>query len=516
MIQEFNCLYSNLYLKYFLIRITEIKNLFTDEEEHRRNEEVIRKLREEIFRLEETTESQQDQLLDMEEKNSRLTEDVTEAQLTVERERNSHEVEVNILSRRIENVEKAAAELEDERDRLKDEHRNSTSALRARLMGEKQSLQDELVQVRASLTEQSEKQVAKIQTLKEILQKEQDQLLKSTESYTELGEKHSEEMEAIRYKLRVTVEELHEQLIKKEQHVESLEDKLTTMEREYESMSSSLDTFRDKEEKYRSQIAAYEESDCTHKTNVSKLEGEISQLLYSYSRQISSAKAEISRGLSSKFTSMQKQFEILICGCESKLKEAQRKFGMLVSCLKDQDLHHANDVKSLLFDLHQSQRDINALKDETELLRSELENSQNEMDKVKTSRDALMDINKAVEEEVEDLKSKLEQAKRRRPISLVEADSGQVITEQDDIQLRDSLLLEKESTIHCLRNEVESLKNAEKHARMSVEEANRKLLENQRELHQAREKTESLQREAQEFENKIKVLQSEVGDEADQ
>ena len=473
------------------------------EEECKRSNGIIRKLKAEIFRLEEQNESQQDQLLNMEEKNSHLSAEITEAHYMVESERKSHEVEVNILTRKIDNAEQAVAELESESESLKEEHRNSIALLRKSSVAEVQDLRGQLAEVRAGYARESEQQATEMQHLKELLQRGKNELLKSSENYMELGEKHSEEMEAVRYKLRVTVEELHKQLNVKEKQVEELQVKLKAKEKEQESLSSTLDILHDKEEGYKSQMAVYEENECEYKTSVTRLEGEISQLLASYSRRMMSLRDEFNKGVSLECSTLQRQLEELACSCDSRLNEAQRKFATLVSCLKDNDLHHANAVKSLLFELHQSQRDINSLKDEADLLRCQLDISHSELEKMQNSRDVLQDFNKANEVEIEDLKSKLEQAKRRRPISLVEADSGQVISEQDDIQLL-------ESTIHALRNEVESLKHAERCARHTGEEANRRVLEKDGELRQAREKTESLQRDVEGFESRLQNLQNEV------
>ena len=463
------------------------------EEECKQQEEVIKNLKEEILVLEKVKQ-----------------EKIKEMQETLDRERKSHEVEGNIWSNELHNTKSAVTELEAKKKQQEQEHEETIAKLRKTSMAEVQQLQAELAQVRASLTEHSEQQVAEIQRLKQCLQKEKDQLLKSSESYTELGEKHSEELEAIRYKLRVTVEELHDQLNKKEIIVEELQGILKRKENDRESMSSTLGILQNKEEEYKSQISIYENSESEYKSSIASLEKEIAMLLTKNSSQMATLRAELSKGMNQKYSTLQEQLEKLVAGCEAKLGDAQAKFAVLTSSLKDSDLQQANAVKTLLFDLHQSQREINTLKDETDLLRSELDTSHSEFDKLKKARDTLNDANMAMEEEIEEIKSKLDQAKRRRPISLVEADSGQVITEEDEEQLRDNILHEKESTIHTLRNEVESLKLAERQARLVGEEAARKVLEKDKELRQAKEKAELLQRDMQSFESKVYRLQNEV------
>jgi len=455
-------------------------------------------------------EKLQEVIKNLEAELKKAKDEINEVQYTLDSERKCHEVDENIRSNEIHNTKSAAAKLEMEKKRLEEEHEQSIAKLRKASKAEVQELQAELAQIRASLTEQSEQQVAEIQHLKECLQKEQEQLLRSSESYTELGEKHSEELEAVRYKLRGTVEELHDQLNKKEKIMEELQGKLEVKENEKASLSSTLDILQNREEEYRSQISVYESSKSEYKSSIARLEQKITQLLASYSLQMVTLRTELSRGMNQECSTLQEQLEKLVASCEVKLGEAQKNFTRLVSSLKDNDLHHANAIKTLLFDLHQSQREINTLKDETDLLRSELDTSHSEFDKLKKARDTLHNANTAMEKDMEDLKLKLDQAKHRRPISLVEADSGQVITEQDEEQLRDNILHEKESTIHTLRNEVESLKHAERHARVAAEEASRKVLEKEKELRQAKERAELLQKDMESFEIKVYQLQKEV------
>ena len=200
---------------------------------------------------------------------------------------------------------------------------------------------------------------------------------------------------------------------------------------------------------------------------------------------------------------------------ERKIDEASKKIVILIASLRDNDLQHANAAKSLLFDLHQSQHDINTLKKEINKSHSELLIYHAKVDKLNKSQDLLTKLKMVTDDEVNELKSELELAHQRGDMALaasvssqnikVDADSGQVIAEQEDTQIKDSLLLKKEEIISSLRAELESLKCTERHARSLEKEANKKLLENEREILEIKEETKMLQSQVEKIESKLQI-----------
>lgn len=470
-------------------------------EERKKHEFIVNMLKKEIFRLQELSESQQDQLLELEEGTTHLTAELTEGHYLVESERKSHEVEVNILSRKVENTEKAAMRLEyslkqvmKEKARSDEDHEKKNALIEKKAQAELSELKSKLQQVTDSLSDQSSLHSAEMLQLNELLKREREEHA-TLEGVAELVEKHADEMEEIKYKLRVTVEELHGQLNAKEQYADDLKQELEAREREEKSLSSKLDILYKKEADYKDQIAAFEVSDDKYKADVIKLENQMSQMKSNYRSKILTLSAEFNKNVESEIDTLQSLLEETVSICEDKVNELSKELSVLVSSLRDSDLSHANTVKSLLFDLDQSKRDINTLKEETDRVHSELKVSRDELVKLNESRDVALAVSG------DDVSS--------RNI-VVDADSGQVIISQEDMQRRDDMILEKEEMIHSLRWDLDTLKHRETDAKALCEKANQKLSEQEREIWQAREETKTLQRKMSILETKLKQLQNEV------
>ena len=191
-----------------------------------------------------------------------------------------------------------------------------------------------------------------------------------------------------------------------------------------------------------------------------------------------------------------------------KIDEAILKLTTIYGSLKDRDTSH---MDALLSNLNQPHHEINSYKDEIDRLQSELETSHQDLDELSQSKDQLTRLHRAQSAEIDKLRLKLQQVSSDNFSSLsvkVDADSSQVIADQDESQTRDEVILQKDETIHALENELEVLKHTERRIRALNEEAYQKISDREKEI---RETMESLQRQARELKLKLEQQEHEVG-----
>lgn len=504
-------------------------------------------VKKEIFQHKEVSESQQDQQLDLEEKAAQVM-----AKLT-EKKRESHDVELNILSPQVENAEITDIRLEDdlepmmkEIEELLNKFRRTVQKLNEQLSASEKNA-DDLKETLAARTREQESLSSKLDVLymrdteykdqiaafevnivrletDAIKLKEEMSRVKSTSRALALTAEFDKDVdfnaaaqsqsglpsissESFRHrdiicKLQCQLEKLHKVLNSKGASVDQdLEGRLIMdLIQEFLANSSTLDTELEKNKSARSVEFS------SHKHASSKKSEELPNLLAEMKKQSEAVqtvqnKTECTSSvISSKQDILQNKLDITFNTCESKMVEASKKLS-LISSIRGNSLQHQMAVKSLLFDLDQSQHEINTLQKEIDKINSEVESSP---DKLNKSQNRLTKHNVAEGEEVEEHKSKLEPATHRVDIPVAAASvsyrniyvDAQVI-EEEDPQTRDSLLLEKDETIYSLRRELESLKYTESQARILGEEVKQTLLEKEREVTEIRDETKMLRKQVE-------------------
>lgn len=277
------------------------------QDERRKHNEVITQLKEEIFRLEEFSESQQEQALKLEEEKSQINDELRDLRYELESERQSHEVEVNILSRKIENAENDVKKLESSLKQLNEEHLQSKQEYEAKLSSaekkaelEKSALQDEIDYF---TSDQSALQSELLQMKQQLKTQKQYLIQKSSDAMAKLESRYSHQAKALKSKHDAVVEKLNMELSTFEQREEALKDKLDWRSKELEDLSSQLHNIERRESLFKQQISEFEAREIKHhsevsqlKSDISKLQGEISHLksaATAYKNKISTLKAEL-------------------------------------------------------------------------------------------------------------------------------------------------------------------------------------------------------------------------------
>ncbi len=227
---------------------------------------------------------------------------------------------------------------------------------------------------------------------------------------------------------------------------------------------------------------------------------------------------KVSEDISDKISTLQNKCLQFISGYRTNLDGVMLQLATIAKSFKDADLRHSTAVDSLSSSLDQSYNEIRTYKEKLDRLHLELETSQHNLYELTEAQDQLTKFHQDKDMEMDELRSKLEQImERNQPIERVpsfsrnikvDADSGQVIAEQDES--RDEILLLKEETIHSLREEVEQLKQAERRAKLISEEAHRKLADRDKNIRKMKQDIESLQRRTTELELKLQQQELEV------
>lgn len=273
-----------------------------------KHQEIVTQLKEEIFRLEEFSESQQEQALKIEEEKSQISDQLKKLKYELESERKSHEVEVNILSCKIENTERDVTKLESDLKVLNEEQRLLQQNYESKLSSAEKNaelkifaLQSEIQSISSNISEQSVLQSELLQIKKQLEREKQ----KSSHALAKLEIKHLQETEAIKTKHNTLVEKLHEELSAFEEREKNLKQKLDSSSSELEVIASQLQSLHKKETAFKKQISAFQGSEAKYRTEVSqlksdvtKLQGEISHMksaAVAYKNKISSLKAELQR-----------------------------------------------------------------------------------------------------------------------------------------------------------------------------------------------------------------------------
>lgn len=278
--------------------------------QQRKHEEIVTQLKQEIFRLEEFSESQQEQALKMEEEKSLADKRLKELKYEIESERKSHEVEVNILSRKLENAENDMLKLDQDLKRVTEEQKLSQDDYKAELLKAEKEAESEISALQSKLLhakgEQSSLQSERFAQIKERLEtQKKDFVRKSSDALAKLEGKHKEQTKAIKSKHKATVETLHKELRACEQKVKNLTDKLNSDNRDLEAKINQLHDLQIKEAAYKIKISGLETSDGQYanevsdlQANVTKLQTEISHMksaAIAYKNRISNLKSELQK-----------------------------------------------------------------------------------------------------------------------------------------------------------------------------------------------------------------------------
>ena len=253
--------------------------------------------------MEEFSESQQEQALKLEEDKSQIIDSLKELRYELESERKSHEVEVNILTCKIENAENDVLKLEASLKQLQEERALLQRDYEAQLMSvekaadlEKAALQEELG---SNISEKTDLQSELLQMKEHLRHQKQTSL----DTIVKLESQHSQQSEALKSKHIAVLEALHKELNTVEQREKSVKDKLDRRNRELKSIMSQLQDLHERETAFKKQISAFEANEINYQcevkelqNDVTKLQGEVSHLksaAIAYKNKISSLKAEL-------------------------------------------------------------------------------------------------------------------------------------------------------------------------------------------------------------------------------
>lgn len=215
-----------------------------------------------------------------------------------------------------------------------------------------------------------------------------------------------------------------------------------------------------------------------------------------------------SEGIADQIDSLQDSCNLSLVGLGHKLDKALLDLANIAKSLRDKDIRHTSALDSLFSDLDHTRKEVTKCQAEISLLQQELKTSHHNLDELNESQEQLQ---REKDKEMYELRSKLEQALKRENENVssdivssrhvtVDAGSGQVILDHDDHSTKHQELLQKEEIIQALSDEIEQLKQAQRLNNITTEEANKKLLEKEREMRQAKLETESLCRKVRELE----------------
>lgn len=449
-------------------------------EERRKYEEVITQLKQDNNRLEKFAERQQEQVLKIEEEKSVVAEELKELKYELESERRSHEVEVNILSRKLENVENDVTRLDGDLTRLDEERKQILKDCEEKLLKSAKIAESEISALQSELQHAS----SNIKVLQSELSKTKEKLdlqkkeflRKSSDALLKLESKHNEQTKVIKAKNSAAIEHLHIQITASEQREKDLKSELDCRKSELEARGDQLHDLQIKEGGYKDRIATLQACEIQHlrgvsqlQTKVTQLQGEASYLQNSQAEQDRLTKKvamDMSESLTSQISSLRSNCDKSIFGFRNKLDKVLLKLATISNSVKDKDFQHVCMLDYYKAEISQLQQD--------------LETAHHNLDRDK---------------EMEELRSKLEQALKRESSDTVsgpryikvDAGSGQVISDPDEDELQ------KEETIHSLLREIEQLKQAERQAKIAGEDASRRLLEKEMEIELTRKNVESLQ-----------------------
>lgn len=244
-----------------------------------KHEEIVSQLKKDIFRLEEFSDSQQEQALKMEEEKAMAVKGMKELKYEVESERQSHEVEVNILSRKLENAENDTIKLErqmaEERKLIRDGYDAKLLAAEKEAESKISALQDELVDVKA---DQTSLQSQLSQTEEKLVNQKKEFIRKSSDALAKLEGKHMEKTRATKAKHKTEVEKLHEEIIGCERRERKLQFQLDSSSSKLETQVIQLRDLQLNEADYRRAISALETSEAQHLSELSNLQANVSKL----------------------------------------------------------------------------------------------------------------------------------------------------------------------------------------------------------------------------------------------
>lgn len=296
----------SLTIKIFLL-IIELSQDLT-----KKHEEIVTQLKQEIFRLEEFSESQQELSLKLEEEKSQVSEELKEMKYELESERKSHEVEVNILSRKLENAENDVTKLESDLKCMYDERRLLQGKYKAELTHAEKSallkisaLKSKLEQMSSVISDQSTQQAELLQLKENLVRQKEVLIQQSSDDIAKLEKTHLEQTQAIKSKHNAIVEELRKELKDFELRETELKDKLESREKELEAITNQVTGLSENETVYRGRISSLEANEVKYLSEVSQLKTDVAKLqkdnshmksvAVTYKNKISSLKAELQR-----------------------------------------------------------------------------------------------------------------------------------------------------------------------------------------------------------------------------
>lgn len=267
--------------------------------QQRKHEEIVTQLKQEIFRLEEFSESQQEQALKMEEEKAMVIKSLKALKYEIESERQSHDVEVNILSRKLENAENDVAKISKDLKRIAEERKLIQEDYEAQLSRAERKAESKISTLQSKLqdanAEHSSLQL-KLSQLKEKLETQKKEFIrKSSDALAKLESKHIEQTKATRSKHKIIVENLHQELHAREEREKKLRDKLDNSSDELEAKVGQFQDMQIKEVAYKRKILAFETTEGQYINEVSELQGNITKLQAEISHMKSAAVAYRSR-----------------------------------------------------------------------------------------------------------------------------------------------------------------------------------------------------------------------------
>ena len=279
------------------------------DQQKKEHDGIVAELKQEISRLEAFSESQQEEALKLEEEKSQVLIELRELKYELESERKSHEVEVNILSRKIDNAENDVAKLDNEMRQMAKEKRLFQERSKAELLEVEKKAESEIAAFETELLHSkvtiSDQQAELLQMKDKLDNQKKEFLRKSSDALAKLESKHMEQTKAIKAQNRATLEKLHEEINAYRQKLKCFEDMLESKNDELETKASQLQAIKQKEAQYERKISALETTEVEYQNEVAKLQASVIKLqeeivqrkatVAAYKHRISDLRAELQK-----------------------------------------------------------------------------------------------------------------------------------------------------------------------------------------------------------------------------
>lgn len=217
-----------------------------------------------------------------------------------------------------------------------------------------------------------------------------------------------------------------------------------------------------------------------------------------------------------------------------KIETAAMKLSTICTALMDRDDKHSGALEDMISDLDHSRVECDGYRDEIDRLKQELGESHKSYDDLNQSKDAVLELQRMKQAEVDHLHDELRRSQQEATqsvaanISLAQAqhvqpsqttsespdrrrvdeESGQIFHNQGETEVhspRESALLiqQREAEIHDLKEELDRARRLERQARTRIEEVEYQMTDKEQILREKEEEASSREKKIQELETEL-------------